>query len=106
MCAAIEATPTSGRRALTQLIRAARVNGSGSVAAPSATRSQMVGRPAELMGVRSSVEPGELLGGGAADANPDRRPADPLGARSHLIGGLHVAHVIHDLPRPHPSHPP
>jgi len=35
MCVAIEETPTSGRRALTQLISAARLKGSGSVAAPS-----------------------------------------------------------------------
>jgi hypothetical protein len=51
MCAAIEETPTSGRRALTQLRSAARLNGSGSVAAPSATSSQIVGRFAVLIPV-------------------------------------------------------
>jgi hypothetical protein len=54
MCVAIEATPTSGRRALIQLISAARLNGSGSFSAASATSSQMVGSPPVLT-VRSST---------------------------------------------------
>src|SRR3954470_6801590 len=72
MCAAIEETPTSGRRALTQLIRAARLNGSGSVAAPSATSSQIVGRPVMLI-VRS-------LGGSTAD--PTLSPPTAAGTGS------------------------
>ena len=70
MCAAIEATPTSGRRALTQLMRAARLNGSGSAAAPSATSSQIVGRPAVLI----------------PHANPCRTASGTAGTREHAIG--------------------
>jgi hypothetical protein len=49
MCAEIEEELTSGRRARTQLIRAARGKGSGSVPAPSAISSQIVGSRAVLI---------------------------------------------------------
>src|SRR4051812_20618502 len=70
MCAAIEETPTSGRRALTQLMRAARLNGSGSAAAPSATSSQIVGRPAVLI----------------PHANPGKRGHGRSKTREHAFG--------------------
>jgi hypothetical protein len=80
MCVAIDAMPTSGRRALTQLISAARLNGSGSLPAASATSSQMVGSPPVLTNA--------LLDDVRRDppVNPVTRRRGPSPALMHAIG--------------------
>src|SRR5687767_5203733 len=103
MCVAIEETPTSGRRAWIQLIRAARLNGSGRVAAPSATSSQMVGSPVVLIGAL----PGWSTGARTLTREPPpERPPWGKSTPSAYTRGPAGPCVIPDIGWSHQPHQP
>jgi hypothetical protein len=97
MCVAIEDTPTSGRRALTQLISAARLNGSAGERAPSATSSGIVGSP--LVATSPTVIAGPRC------APVERRNARDRVHRGPLSGRLWWTAVMDGIEPSHASHP-